>query len=317
MNKSTIFSATKSSPNFLFLSLTSIGVLISPIFTLNAFANIDISIDPYNDSGFDTPPVISQPQATKTNSVSPTPINNQSLPTQNLNNNLEEIFINGNPTPSRPNMVSGNVIKSNKTLPQIPPLSEPYRNSPNNINPNSPDNEAIESQKNDVSVSSLSPFDGTPQENQDNILDKKIINNSNSNVRSINISPNSTPQNTSNTPTVENTSIVPSTNPGRRRSLNDILVLSNSPTTPQNNQIPESISSLSSSPNNIYKVLVRVNNQNQESQVKSLYPEAFRANVRGQSMLQVGVFSSPEKAQEVSQSFKSIGLDTELLTINR
>lgn len=313
-------------PRFKLLSLVSMGLWISPILTLNAFANIEISIDPYNDSGFDSNPVMTQPQPIRNNTASPV-TNSPQLPTGNQNNNLGEVFINGHPTPSRPEVVSGKVIKSNQTLPQIPPLSEPYR-SPNN-NPSTRNNGEIESNNPALSVSSFSPFDQTPTDNQPS-FDRKPINNSNpSGVRSINISPNATaspsyrvitpsvsPTNSVASPATETntSSITTPSNLPRRRSLNDILVLSNpavNPVNPPSNS-SSSVASSSTLTGEVYKVLVGVNNPNQESLVKSLYPEAFRTVFNDRSMLQVGVFSTVNKADDVARSLQGRGLRTEI-----
>ncbi|WP_144051443.1 hypothetical protein [Geminocystis herdmanii] len=323
MNKFT-FTLHNLSPRIGLLSLGIMGLWISPMLTLNAFASIEISIDPYNDSGFNSTPVMTQPLPIKNNSPSPVtnspqlpPTNSQPLPTGNQNNVIGEVFINGNPTPNRPEVVSGNVIKSNQSLPQIPPLSEPYR-SPNN-NPTPADNETIESNNPVLSVSSVSPFDETPTDNQSTV-EKKPLNNSHT-MRSIDLSPNSPPSplnkvvTPSVSPTTE-TSIPSITSPntlGRRRSLNDILVLSNPSANPPNpaNSSPTMASS-SSTTQNVYKVLVGVTNASQESQVKYLYPEAFRTVFNGQSMLQVGVFSTVNNADDVARSLQSRGFKTEI-----
>ncbi|MGI0481302.1 hypothetical protein ACN4EE_10970 [Geminocystis sp. CENA526] len=302
-----------------FTLFTSMGLLISPILTLNAFASIEIAIDPYNDSGFNNSPVITpiiqnNTPAPVTNSQQLPPANTQPLPSGNQNNTIGEVFINGNPTPNRPQVVSGNVIKSNQTLPQIPPLSEPYR-APNNTV-----DEVIEGNNPVLSVSSLSPFDQTPTDNSPT-SEKKPVNNS-STVRSIDVSP--TNQTSSllisspppqATPSVSTTpSITAPSNSGRRRALNDILVLSNPAGNPSNapsNPSP-AVASSSSTTQQVYKVLVGVNNATQESQVKYLYPEAFRTVFNGQSMLQVGVFSSMNKADDVARSLQNRGLKTEI-----
>ena len=57
-----------------------------------------------------------------------------------------------------------------------------------------------------------------------------------------------------------------------------------------------------------YKVIVEARNSYQESQVRSLYPDAFRTNYKGRSMLQVGVFSTRQNAQQVLQNLKRAGL---------
>jgi hypothetical protein len=312
MNKFT-FTLHNLSPRMGLLSLGIMGLWISPILTLNAFAGMEISIDPYNDSGFDSTPIMTQPQPTKSNTPvtnrQPLPLrDNQTLPVGNQNNVIGEVFINGNPTPPRLEMVSGNLIKSNQSLPEIPSLSEPYRSPNDNPSVNNDQDETIEGNNHLLSVSSISTFNETPRNNVSN-SDKKPINNDNT-IRSIDLSPHSTPSPSS----TENNlpSITTSTNLPRRRNLTDILVLSNPPVNPANPP-SNSISPIASATTgNVYKVLVGVNNQNQESLVKSLYPEAFPTVFNGQSMLQVGVFSSVNNADDVARSLQSKGLNTEI-----
>jgi hypothetical protein len=220
---------------------------------------------------------------------------------------MGEIFINGNPTPPRLEVVSGNVIKSNQSLPQIPTVSEPYRN-PNSLpNMTSDEDETIQGNNRVLSVSSVSSFDQIPRDNLSTV-DKKPINNSNT-IRSIDLSPNS-----SSSPTENNlSSITTAPNLPKRRNLTDILVLSNPAPNPIN-PVSNSVSPVASasSMGDVYKVLVAVDNQNQESLVKSLYPEAFRTVFNGQSMLQVGVFSTVNNANDVARSLQSRGLKTQI-----
>jgi hypothetical protein len=294
------------SSRFGLVSLGSMALWISPILTFHAFAGIEISIDPYNDSGFNDTPVMTQPQPIRDNSTS-SMTNSPQLPTGNQNNTIGEIFINGNPTPPRLEVVSGNVIKSNQSLPQIPTVSEPYRN-PNSLpNMTSDEDETIQGNNRVLSVSSMSDFDKIPRDNSSTV-DKKPVDNSNT-IRSIDVSPNS-----SSSPTENNlSSITTAPNLPKRRNLTDILVLSNPATNPIN-PVSNSVSPVASasSMGNVYKVLVGVDNQNQESLVKSLYPEAFRTVFNGQYMLQVGVFSAVNNANDVARSLQSKGLKTEI-----
>ena len=263
-------------------------------------ANTEIMIDPYNDSGSGTMPIKSQ--SINTNFPSNTN-NNQSFPTQNQNYTMGEIFVNGNPTPNPPSVVSGNLIKSNQTLPNIPPLSQPYSKQNDNF--------AIDNDNNNMPSTNFSPLDEIPN----NVEEKKLINSSN-NVNNTPRNINLTPLEINNNP---NSETIHSVN--KRRSLNDILVFStpqennsqNSKIIPSNPITSPTISSLTTKTNNIYKVLVKVDNKNQESQVESLYPEAFFTNFQGTRMLQVGVFSFSEKAEEVSQSLKNNGLNVRII----
>lgn len=303
MNKSTIF-------RYLASSLMSFGLLISPMVTIDALGDTQISIDPYNDSGFDNNSVSSP----LINNTPPLVTNSPQLSPRNKTNNIQEVLINGHPAPSRPKGVSGNVIKSNQILPQIPPLSEPYQ-APNN--PMVMGEGIIEERNNPPSsLSSFSPFDQTPPVNEP-------INNSNAGgVRSIDLSPNSISSGNYRviTPTVSpanSPSVTTQTNPPsmtspnnlpKRRSLNDILILSNSGANSLNSAPTHS----STVNKGMYKVLVAANNPHQESLVKSLYPEAFRTVVKGHTMLQVGVFSTVNKADDVARSLQSRGLRTEI-----
>jgi cell division septation protein DedD len=304
----------------LFLGFTSFFAypFIISFISQNAIALADtpITVDPYNDSNFE--PLSIETQSVKTNSSSN---NNKALPTDNQSSVMGEILINGNPTPIPPTIVSGSLIKSNQTLPQIPPLSEPFRREDRNneINENLINNENITGKAATLSLS-ISPFDQTPEENQPNLLSTKIVKpptNLNSTPRSINLSPNVSPS-INNPPANAETSetLSPQSVLGKRRSLNEILVFS---TPSENNSNTSNITpttsvtqpvSLTTKSDNIHKVLVKVNNSIQESQVKSIYPQAFRTNLRGQQMLQVGVFSNHETAQEVSNSLKKMGFNT-------
>lgn len=327
MNQSTKVLTSKLPTFWLHLFLGFSSFFVYPLITLSivASAGTPITVDPYNDSSFEPLSIDTSP--IKTNSSSN---NNKALPTDNQNSTMGEILINGNPTPPPPNVISGNLIKSNETLPQIPALSEPYRNPNvnNDINQNSPDTGEITGKTTTLSVS-VSPFDQTPDENQPNL---SSTNNRSSNLnntpRTINLSPNSSStvnKTSTNAENVNAPSLQPintTTNLGRRRSLNDILVFSapsenksNSPTVAPTTSVNQAMT-LTTKTNSIYKVLVKVNNSAQESQVRSLYPEAFQTNLKGERMLQAGVFSNPETAQEVSNSLKNMGLKVQITMDN-
>ena len=59
---------------------------------------------------------------------------------------------------------------------------------------------------------------------------------------------------------------------------------------------------------NKYRVIVEATNDSQKEQVRSLYPDAFTTIYQGKSMLQVGVFSSENQAENVLQSLEKIGI---------
>jgi hypothetical protein len=58
-----------------------------------------------------------------------------------------------------------------------------------------------------------------------------------------------------------------------------------------------------------YRVLIATSDTNQQKQVRSLYPDAFRTVYQGRAMWQVGVFSSWDNADQALQSLKNRGLD--------
>ncbi len=62
-----------------------------------------------------------------------------------------------------------------------------------------------------------------------------------------------------------------------------------------------------------YRVLVEIDNSNQEAQVRSRYPEAFNTMYRGKSMLQVGAFSDRGRAETTSHSLANLGLNSHIL----
>lgn len=62
-----------------------------------------------------------------------------------------------------------------------------------------------------------------------------------------------------------------------------------------------------------YKVLVETLSQDEESEVRSLYPEAFKTVFKGESWLQVGAFSNWSKAKRAERTLVNLGLETYLL----
>jgi hypothetical protein len=71
---------------------------------------------------------------------------------------------------------------------------------------------------------------------------------------------------------------------------------------PNNSPINGSIPGVS------YRVMASVSGQQQQEQVRSLYPDAFATSYRGQRVLQVGVFSTQENATQAYQSLQNAGL---------
>lgn len=77
---------------------------------------------------------------------------------------------------------------------------------------------------------------------------------------------------------------------------------------------PQTNSALSSPPSQInYKVLVEALNAAEESEVRSLYPEAFKTVYEGEYWLQVGAFSNWDKAKQAEQTLVNLGLETYLI----
>lgn len=62
-----------------------------------------------------------------------------------------------------------------------------------------------------------------------------------------------------------------------------------------------------------YKVLVETLSQDEENEVRSLYPEAFKTVFQGESWLQVGAFSNWGKAKRAERTLVNLGLETYLL----
>ncbi|AFZ33901.1 parallel beta-helix repeat protein [Stanieria cyanosphaera PCC 7437] len=62
-----------------------------------------------------------------------------------------------------------------------------------------------------------------------------------------------------------------------------------------------------------YRVLVEANHSSQQSQVRSLFPDAFTTVYLGKSMLQVGAFSNKDKAEGAFESLQNLGLKSYLL----
>jgi hypothetical protein len=191
----------------------------------------------------------------------------------------DTILINAKPTPPAPNPI-GNAIASNRTLPTPPVISEPYR-------------------KNE-------------QNNPTDEINYPISNNSiTSNNNAIQIKPsNETPSPLTTAPRYGNSDI-------QRRNLADILLVApnasntspppgfNSTNTVTNRNNTQAYNNRSTQ----YKVIVESKNSYQESQIRSFYPGAFRTTYKGRSMMQVGVFSTKQSADQVLQSLRNAGLN--------
>ena len=62
-----------------------------------------------------------------------------------------------------------------------------------------------------------------------------------------------------------------------------------------------------------YRVIVKVDNSSQASQVRSLYPQAFNIVYQGQSMLQVGSFSWRHNAENTVENLQNLGWEGMIL----
>ncbi len=89
----------------------------------------------------------------------------------------------------------------------------------------------------------------------------------------------------------------------------------NSTTLSSNNSTVSSLSDVlgSSSSQVRYKVLVEALNADEEDEVRSLYPEAFKTIYQGESWLQVGAFSNWDKAKQAERTLVDLGLETYLV----
>ena len=89
----------------------------------------------------------------------------------------------------------------------------------------------------------------------------------------------------------------------------------NSTTLSSNNSTVGSLSDvLGSSTSQVrYKVLVEALNADEEDEVRSLYPEAFKTIYQGESWLQVGAFSNWDKAKQAERTLVDLGLETYLV----
>lgn len=76
--------------------------------------------------------------------------------------------------------------------------------------------------------------------------------------------------------------------------------------TPDNSS---NISVTSQLPTKSYRVIVKVSNDSQASQVRSLYPQAFQTVYQGKSILQIGRFSSRQNAETTLQNVENLGWD--------
>ena len=62
-----------------------------------------------------------------------------------------------------------------------------------------------------------------------------------------------------------------------------------------------------------YRVLVEVENKNQQQQIVNRHPEAFNTTYQGKSMLQIGAFSDRSLAETASRSLANLGFQSYIL----
>ena len=102
----------------------------------------------------------------------------------------------------------------------------------------------------------------------------------------------------------------PASRSSNRKTLSDVMTLS--PRSSSNNSLA-SHPTQSSWQNQPYRVMVQAANSSQQQQVRALYPDAFKTWYRGQSVWQIGVFSSRENASSALQSLERQGLQGEII----
>jgi parallel beta-helix repeat protein len=226
----------------------------------------------------------------------------------------ETIIISGNLTP-RNSIASGNGVTSSTQLPPPPPLSEPYRQSETNPDTVSNSNDLFSMSSNENK--SVMESENLYNQSQNEELQQSSPPPLTESPRPLPYSRETNPPSTiePSVTTIPPTSNSSNSNPVRR-TLGDILLTTNggnsnvssNPTNqPSSNNTPVNNNQISRALQ--YKIVVETKNSTQESQVRSLYPDSFRTNYNGNTVLQVGVFSSQEKAQQVIQSLKSVGLN--------
>lgn len=100
---------------------------------------------------------------------------------------------------------------------------------------------------------------------------------------------------------------LPSVNSNSRKTLSDTLTnFSDAPNRPPTPQMASQ---------KRYRVIAATNNATQQNQVRSLYPDAFPTSYKGRSVLQVGVFSSQDKAQQALQSLNDAAINGQIIPI--
>lgn len=65
-----------------------------------------------------------------------------------------------------------------------------------------------------------------------------------------------------------------------------------------------------------YRVIVNTTSPQQEAQVRSLVPDAFRTRLNGQTVMQAGLFTDQATAEQLRQSLVNMGLAASVLPVN-
>ncbi|AFZ47368.1 hypothetical protein Cyast_1404 [Cyanobacterium stanieri PCC 7202] len=240
---------------------------------------IPVSVSPMNQTPDDNDPF----NFISDNSIPPLPTKTPATDT---------ITVNGETTPNRspvPTNTAG--VGSSQSLPSPPTVSEPYR------------------------APSVSPYNQTPTATTTTPNNNSASNNSS--AVQINVNSNNT-STTTQSPSVDNSNVPIQ----RRRSLREIMVFDrpNPAPTTNNNPAPtnnnSNIAAVNNSNSGAFRVFVRANNATEESRVKEIYPEAFRSNYQGNTVWQVGLFSTRQNAEQAAQPLRNAGLTPILTPVN-
>jgi hypothetical protein len=225
---------------------------------------------------------------------------------------LSHVYLTGDRSatnPSRPTTTSQTVTNPQRISPNINPSSSGSSSSSNNVIKEltftAPDN-----------TPNLAPQAPQTVPNQSSI--QKSLPPLGRNVRPSNLQASLPPVDRNVTqPTPQKAlASLPTTNPGSYRNPN-LLPPPPSPKIPRavnsgiqsSNGLSPNNSAINASPPGVsYRVMASVSGQQQQEQVRSLYPDAFATSYRGQRVLQVGVFSTQENATQAYQSLQNAGL---------
>ncbi|MGK7951585.1 MAG: DUF1565 domain-containing protein [Xenococcaceae cyanobacterium] len=106
------------------------------------------------------------------------------------------------------------------------------------------------------------------------------------------------------------TNIVPSKLPVPSFPQTEPQTSEQSSSTNQISSLSDVLGGLSTASNTAkYKVIAEAKDEGEQAEVRSLYPDAFNTVYQGKPMLQIGVFSNQDTAENVLQTLKNIGVD--------